>query len=104
MKAKKSKAILSACAKALAADPGASDIAVALAKIEFDRGRFSQALAWGRKAIAADSDAADAYVFIGAGEQQGGHGKAAKEAYSRYLELAPGGRYARDVRAIVRGL
>jgi len=98
------KAILSACAEAFATDPTAAEIAVALAKAEFDRGRSVQALAWGTKAIAVDPKLADAYVFIGGAEQNAGHTQAAKEAYKRYLELAPAGRYAGDLRVIVAGL
>jgi len=101
---KHNKDILAACPEAFAADSSAADIAVALAKIEFDRGRTAQAAEWGKKAIAADPNAADAYVFIGGAEQSAGHRKAAKEAYRRYLELAPGGRYASDLRAIVKSL
>ena len=93
--------MLAVCPAAFAADPTAAGIAVALAKIEFDRGRGARAVEWGRKAIAIDENLADAYVFVGGGEQMAGHGKAAKEAYRRYLELAPKGRYAADVRAIV---
>ena len=98
---KRGKQILSVCGLAFAADPSAVDIAVLLAKTEFDKGRSAQALAWGKKAVAVDPNAADAYVFIGGAEQNVGHGKAAKEAYKRYLELAPTGRYAGDLRAIV---
>jgi hypothetical protein len=101
---KRNKEILAVCPDAFAADSSAADIAVALAKIEFDRGRPAQASDWGRKALAADPNAADAYVFIGGAEQSAGHRKAAKEAYKRYLQLAPGGRYARDLRAIVGSL
>ncbi len=104
MSDKHSKEILIACPEAFAADSSAADIAVVLAKIEFDRGRGAQASAWGRKALAADPNAADAYVFIGGAEQSAGHRKAAKEAYKRYLQLAPGGRYASDLRAIVGSL
>ena len=89
---------------AFTADPGVAEIAVVLAKIEFDRGRSAQALAWSKKAIAADPDAADAYVFLGGAEQNAGHGKAAKLAYQHYLHLAPAGRYAADLRAIVNSL
>ena len=46
----------------------------------------------------------DAYVFVGGAEQSAGHRKAAKEAYKHYLQLAPGGRYAADLRAIVGSL
>ena len=101
---KRNKEVLAACPDAFAADPSAADIAVALAKIEFDRGKSVQAASWGQKAIAADPNVADAYVFIGGAEQNAGHRKAAKEAYKRYLQLAPGGRYAADLRAIVGSL
>jgi hypothetical protein len=96
--------VLSVCPDAFAADPSAADIAVALAKIEFDRGKSAQAASWSHKAIAADPNTADAYVFIGGAEQNAGHRKAAKDAYKRYLQLAPGGRYAADLRAIIGSL
>ncbi len=101
------KDILSSCEAAFAADPNAADIAVILAKTEFDKGRTAQAMVWSKKALAVDPNApsaADAYVFLGGAEQSAGHNKAAKEAYKRYLQLAPGGRYASDLRAIVGSL
>lgn len=101
---RRNKEILELCPSVFTSDPHASDIAVALAKIEFDRGRSAQAYAWSKKAIAANPDIADAYVFIGEAEQSAGHGKAAKEAYTHYLRLAPSGRYATDLRAIVNSL
>jgi len=101
---KRNKEVLATCPDAFAADPSAADIAVALAKIEFDRGKSVLAANWGHKALAADPNAADAYVFIGSAEQNAGHRKAAKEAYKHYLQLAPGGRYAADLRAIVGSL
>lgn len=101
---KQAKDILSACARAFEADPALAEAAVAVARVEFERGHAAQALAWARKAIAVDPAAADAYVFVGGAEQNAGHGKAAKEAYRRYLQLAPGGRYAADLRAILGNL
>jgi Tfp pilus assembly protein PilF len=101
---RRNKGILASCAEAFEADPGAVDIAILLAKTEFDRGHTAQAYVWGKKAIAADPNAADAYVFIGGAEQTAGHSKAAKEAYKRYLQMAPSGRYAADLRAIVGSL
>ena len=98
---RRQKDLVSACSDAFVADPSAADIAVILAKAEFDKGRAAQALSWSQKALAADPNAADAYVFIGGVEQSAGHKKAAKDAYKRYLQLAPGGRYAADLRAIV---
>jgi tetratricopeptide (TPR) repeat protein len=97
----RARRIIRACADAFAADPTVAEIAVAVAKAELDRGRSAQALAWGKKAVGADPNVADAYVFIGGAEQNAGRGKAAKQAYQRYLELAPKGRYAADLRAIV---
>jgi tetratricopeptide (TPR) repeat protein len=98
---RRQKELLSVCSEAFAADPSAADVAVILAKAEFDRGRAAEAMAWSQKALTADPNAAEAYVFIGGVEQSAGHKKAAKDAYKRYLQLAPGGRYAADLRAIV---
>ena len=36
--------------------------------------------------------------------RQAGHAQAARTAYNKYLELAPKGRYAQDLRAVLRGL
>jgi len=104
IRSKRSKDILAVCPAAVSNDASAADIAVALARIEFDRGRSTQASAWSKKAIAANPEAADAYVFLGGAEQNAGHGKAAKQAYQHYLHLAPAGRYAADLRAIVNSL
>ena len=104
MSGKRSKDILAECPAAFAADPSSANIAVTLARIEFDRGRSAQAYAWGKKAIAANPETADAYVFLGGAEQNAGHAKAAKQAYQHYLQLAPTGRYAADLRAIVGSL
>jgi tetratricopeptide (TPR) repeat protein len=101
---RQNKTILSTCAEAFTANPSAADIAVLLAKIEFDRGRVAQAFEWSKKAIAVNPNLADAYVFIGEAEQNAGHSKAAKDAYLRYLRLAPGGRYASDLRAVIHSL
>ena len=101
---KRNGEILDLCPDVFARDPSAAYIAVALARIEFDRGRYAPACAWGKRAIAANPDIADAYVFVGGAEQNAGHGKSAKEAYAHYLKLAPSGRYAADLRAIVNSL
>jgi hypothetical protein len=101
---KRSKEILALCPAAFAEDTTDADTAVALAKVEFDRGRFAQAYAWSKKAIAVNPASAEAYVFAGGAEQNKGHGKAAKEAYLHYLRLAPTGRYAAELRTIVNSL
>jgi tetratricopeptide (TPR) repeat protein len=104
IRGKRNKDILALCPATISDDPDVAAIAVSLARIEFDRGRSAQASAWSKKAIAANPDVADAYVFLGGAEQNAGHGKAAKQAYQHYLRLAPSGRYAADLRAIVNSL
>lgn len=98
---KKYKDILDSCGRAFDARPTAADLAVLVAETELDRGRAASALTWARKAVAVDPNLADAYVFIGTAEQQAGHAQAARTAYLKYLELAPTGRYAQDLKAIV---
>jgi predicted TPR repeat methyltransferase len=75
-----------------------------LAKAEFERGRPGPASSWANRAIALDADRADAYVFLGSAEQAFGHKAAAKTAFQRYLRLAPHGRYAADLRAVLGSL
>jgi len=75
-----------------------------LAKTEFNRGRSRQALDWAKKAVAIDENHADAYVFLGGAEQAVGHAAAAKTAYQRYLQLSPRGRFAAELRIVLRSL
>jgi tetratricopeptide (TPR) repeat protein len=96
--------VLVSCGRAFANDPRSAEIAVMLAKTEFDRGRFRQALDWAKKTVALDENQADAYVFLGGAEQASGHEAAAKTAYQRYLQLSPKGRYAADLRAVLGSL
>lgn len=104
IRGRKAKEIVSLCSAAFEQDATDADAAVAVAKVEFDRGRFAQAYNWSKKAIAVNPSAAEAYVYAGGAEQNQGHGKAAKEAYLQYLRLAPSGRYAAELRTIVRSL
>ncbi len=101
---RKYKDIVLACKRALEIKADAADVMVMLAHAELDRGRAGQALAWATKAAAADPNLAEAYVFIGGAEQEAGRRREAKDAYKKYLELAPKGQYANDVRAIIGGL
>jgi tetratricopeptide (TPR) repeat protein len=100
---KQYKELLDSCARAFAARPGAAPLAALVAEAELDRGRVASGLSWAQKAAAADPTLADAYAFIGSAEQQAGHAAAAKAAYQKYLELAPTGRFARDLKLIVAG-
>lgn len=101
---KRNRRILALCPAAFASDGGDGHVAVALAKAEFNRGRFAQANLWSKRAIAINPDSAEAYVFAGGAEQNMGHRKAAKQAYLQYLRLAPSGRYAAELRSILGSL
>jgi CheY-like chemotaxis protein len=95
---------LAACSAVAAANPDSADALVMLAHTQLNLGRGRQALALAQQAATLDPRQADAYVIIGGVQQDDGHSKEAKAAYLRYLELAPKGRYAEDLRAIVGGL
>lgn len=98
------RAIIDNCRQALELRPNEAPVMVMLAHAELDRGRSSTALRWARKAISVDPELADAYVFIGEIEQGAGNTAGAKSAYTKYLELAPNGKYASDLRTILRNL
>jgi hypothetical protein len=94
-------------APALAAAPAddgrdAAARALRVAKTELDHGRTASALTWARRAVTGDPRLAEGYVIIGSAEQAAGRRSAAREAYARYLALAPHGRYASELRAITR--
>ncbi|MDX2022486.1 MAG: response regulator [Deltaproteobacteria bacterium] len=100
----KYKPIMEACGQALADHPQEAQVMVMMAHAELDRGHSPAALKWAKSAVSANPKLADAYVFIGEVEQELGHKAAAKAAYAKYLELAPSGKYAADLRVIVKNL
>ena len=62
---------------------------------------YSRARSWARKALALDPRLPEAYAYLGFVEDQAGRRDEAMTAYRLYLELAPRGRYADDIRSIV---
>jgi tetratricopeptide (TPR) repeat protein len=88
------------CKAAFDAQP-AAPLAAEVAQAALELGRNVDAAAWARRAIGVDPKHADAFVLLGGAEQQLGHSAEAKAAYSRYLELAPNGQHAQDVRALL---
>jgi tetratricopeptide (TPR) repeat protein len=93
-----------ACAAAAQANPGSAEALTLLAHVELNRGRMARASALAQKAVAIDPDQADAYVIIGGVDQDSGRNHEAKAAYTRYLQLAPQGRYAGELRSILGSL
>lgn len=66
--------------------------------------KLKEAARTAQKIIAVAPEHAFAHVVLGMAEQERGHAKEARRAYSRYLELEPKGTYAADLRAVLRGL
>lgn len=100
----RAKDVLATCPQAIDASPQSAELAVMLARTEFEHGRARQALDWAKKAVALDAERAEAYVYLGSAEQAAGRSAAAKVAYKRYLQLAPQGRHAADLRAVLANL
>jgi hypothetical protein len=90
----------SKCRAAFQAAPAAT-LAAEIAQAALEHGRNADAASWARRAIGVDPKYANAFVLLGGAEQQMGHPAEARAAYSRYLELAPNGEHAQDVRALL---
>jgi CheY-like chemotaxis protein len=100
----KARSVLAACRPALQAAPKDAEVMVILARAEIDRGRLVEARSLARKALVADPQRFDAYVYLGTAEQEAGRIEEARAAYKKYLELAPDGPYAHELRAILSNL
>jgi CheY-like chemotaxis protein len=100
----KAKAVWAACRPVLDADPKDVVVMVILARANIDRGHFLEARSLAKKALATDSQRFEAYVFLGAAEQELGRIDEARAAYTKYLELAPDGPFAHQLRSILRNL
>lgn len=98
------KAVGASCESALAADASLAKPLLSFAKAQFEKGKSAQAAVWARRIVQVNGSLADAYLIMGAAEQEAHHAAAAKTAYQRYLELAPKGPYADDVRSSLRSL
>ncbi len=101
---KQAKAITASCGSVIESDASLAVPLLAWARGEFERSRAAIAVTWARRVLHINTQLADAYVIVGFAEQEAGHRPAAKAAYRRYLELAPTGSYARDVRSVLSAL
>ena len=90
-----------ACTAARDANPGSAEANGFLAHALLNRNRRRESLAAAERAIKLNPKWADAYVIIGGVHQDAGEMADARRAYQRYLELAPQGEFAGDLRAIV---
>jgi CheY-like chemotaxis protein len=100
----KAKAVWAACRPVLDADPKDVAVMLILARANIDRGHFLEARSLAKKALATDPQRFEAYVVLGAAEQELGRIDEARVAYTKYLELAPDGPFAHQLRSILRNL
>jgi hypothetical protein len=89
---------------ALALRPDGDAALVLLAHCQLDRGATAKALASAQKAAQANSKNAEAYLVIGIAQQEATRTADARNAYQRYLALAPKGQYAGEIRSVLRTL
>jgi tetratricopeptide (TPR) repeat protein len=90
------------CQQALQLKPDMPDVMAMMASATLEAGHPDEALVWAKRANEIDPNLPEPYVLIGTIEHQAKHHDVAKAAYQRYLELAPRGRYADDLRSILQ--
>lgn len=95
-------AVASTCAAAFEARPRESALAMRVAQAQHRRGHIASAADWARKALALDAEIPEAFVIVARAEVGAGHGRAAADAYRRYLTLAPRGWHAAEARRALR--
>ena len=77
-------------------------LAMKVAQAYHARGRYADAGVWARRALALDGVDPEALVILAHAERRAGRPAAAKDAYRRYLTLAPRGWHVAEARAAVR--
>jgi hypothetical protein len=100
----RSKQAVETLEKAVAMRADGDDALALLSRAYLDRGNNEKALAAASLAVAANPNRADAYVVIGTVQQTQGHLTEAKSAYQKYLELAPKGEFASDIKSVLSSL
>jgi tetratricopeptide (TPR) repeat protein len=91
-----------ACIRAFQANPTDATLALAIAQAEHAHGSHAEAAQWAKRALALDPSAAEAYVIVARAEKEGNRPEEAREAYRRYLELAPRGWHHSEARTALR--
>jgi len=77
---------------------------VALANAHFELARYQKAIAAAKQAQALAPRNPQVYLTLGTIYQTMNRNREARAAYRKYLKLAPRGKFAADVRSILRGL
>jgi tetratricopeptide (TPR) repeat protein len=91
---------LSACEAAAQAAPKSANAVLLLARANMLAGHKGDTLRLAKRAVGMNPHLPDAYLIIGS-VQQSSNPQAARSAYEEYLRLAPNGRHAGEVRAVL---
>jgi Tfp pilus assembly protein PilF len=86
------------------ANPRGVPALVALANVYFEMDRNKQAVDMAKRALALNPRNARAHLTLGTIYQTMGKNGPAKQSYQQYLKLEPKGRFAPDVRSILKSL
>lgn len=79
-------------------NPLQADKEVQTGKFYLHRGKYRAAAERFREATRWNPTLAEGFALLGEAEERNHDGKAAKEAYSKYLEMAPDAKDAKDIR------
>jgi CheY-like chemotaxis protein len=82
--------------------PRSAEAVALLAQLALDEGDAGRATRLAKQAQRLDANNPDAVLVLGTVEQARGHEAKARVLFKRYLELAPSGERASDVRAVLR--
>jgi hypothetical protein len=104
LKRERAREALVACQIASDSAPASADALVLLAHANFLAGRQGETLRLAQRAVEMDPRSAEAYLLIGNVQQSTGNTPRARRAYESYLQLAPHGAHASEVRAVLATL
>jgi tetratricopeptide (TPR) repeat protein len=104
LRRERAKPALVACEKLSRENPASADALVMLAHANLLAGSDGETLRLARRASFLDPKNADAYLLVGTVLQTMGRMPAARSAYQSYLQNAPHGSHAAEVRAILKTL
>jgi TPR repeat/Tetratricopeptide repeat len=98
------KPAIASLEQALAVEPDGDEALVLLARAHLDQGANQKALTESQRALAKNARSADAWLVVGTVQQQNGKNGEARAAYQHYVELAPKGPFASEIRSILKTL
>jgi tetratricopeptide (TPR) repeat protein len=91
---------MTACEATFHAEPKSASAALLLARAHMLAGHKADTLRLAKQAVSLNPHLPDAYLIMGS-VQQASNKQAARSAYEEYLRLAPNGRHAAEVRAVL---